>query len=142
MRCRLSSSLAGVLSALSLLTGVVHALTVDSKVLIIGRDDIDVKSTSTGLDAYGIPWEAVMIPKAGGTLPTLAASTDRGNFGSIVLVGSVSYKYETGYASALTPEQWTQIYQYQSTYKVRMVRLNEYPGPNFGKQPCMNYKSH
>lgn len=133
MRCRPSSTLAGVLSTLSILTGVVHALTVDSKVLIIGRDDIDVKSTSTGLEAYGIPYEAVMIPRGGGALPALAASADHGNFGSIVLVGSVSFKYDNGYASALTPEQWTQLYQYQSTYKVRMVRLNEFPGPNFGK---------
>lgn len=111
--------------------------TVGSTVLILGRDDFDVASVSPGLDAYGIPWQKALIPQAGGSLPTLNSTTTSANYGSIILIGSISYDYNGTYRSALTDSQWNQIYGFQSSFGVRMVRINEYPGINFGTYCCI-----
>ena len=56
-----------------------------------------------------------------------------GNFGGIVVASEVSYDYgTTGYQSALTTDQWNQLYAYQLAYGVRMVQYDVYPGPNYG----------
>lgn len=116
-------------------TGTTPAATsvnVNSTVLIVARDSFDVASVSPGLDGYGIPWQQVLIPQAGAPLPTLNSSMTQANYGSIILIGSISYDYNGTYNSALTTAQWDQLYAYQTSFKVRMVRINEYPGPNFG----------
>lgn len=38
----------------------------------------------------------------------------------------------TGWGSAITAAQWQEIYAYQSAFNVRMVRLDVYPGSEFG----------
>lgn len=119
------------------LAGAAAQKTVGSTVLILGRDDFDVAGISPGLDAYGIPWQKALIPQAGANLPTLNSSATNANYGSIILIGSISYDYNGTYRSALTDAQWNQIYGYQTTFGVRMVRINEYPGPNFGTYCCI-----
>lgn len=37
------------------------------------------------------------------------------------------------WGSALTVAQWDTIHTYQKQFNVRMVRINEYPGPDFGE---------
>lgn len=113
-------------------TPAAAGVNVNSTVLILARDSFDVASVSPGLDGYGIPWQQVLIPQAGAPLPTLNSSMTQANYGSIILIGSISYDYNGTYNSALTTAQWDQLYAYQTTFKVRMVRINEYPGPNFG----------
>lgn len=108
--------------------------TVASTVLIIAANDDDVLKASTGLDGYGIPWAKALVPQNGGPLPPLNSSITQGNYGGIVVLDSVSYDYNGTYQSAVTLQQWTQLYAYQSAFKVRMVRLEEYPGPDFGEQ--------
>lgn len=44
----------------------------------------------------------------------------------------MSYQYPNGFFSALTTEQWNALYAYQTAFGVRMVRLDVYPGPDFG----------
>ncbi|KHN94023.1 uncharacterized protein MAM_08097 [Metarhizium album ARSEF 1941] len=108
------------------------ATTVSSTVLIIAADDESVAAASPGLDGYGIPWAKVTIPRGGRQLPELNSTAAAGNYGGIILVGSVSYETNGTYSSAITTDQWNQLYSYQSAFKVRMVRLAEYPGPQFG----------
>ena len=73
-----------------------------------------------------------MVPQAGVSLPALNSSSG-GNFGGIVVAAEVSYDYGTdGFQSALTTDQWNQLYAYQLTYGVRMVQYDVYPGPKFG----------
>lgn len=105
---------------------------VNSTVLILARDSFDVASISPALDAYAIPWQQYLIPQAGAPLPTLNSSLTQAAYGSIILIGSISYDYNGTYNSALTTAQWNQLYAYQTDFKIRMVRINEYPGPNFG----------
>lgn len=112
---------------------VAAATTVTSTALIIAANDADVAKASLGLDAYGIPWTKALIPQAGGSLPVLNSSATNGNYGSIVVLDSVAYDYNGTYRSALTTDQWNQLYSYQSAFHVRMVRLEEFPGPEFGE---------
>ncbi|KAL2678907.1 hypothetical protein Neosp_009659 [[Neocosmospora] mangrovei] len=106
--------------------------TVDSTILIFAKDEYAASSAGWGFDGYGIPFEKVLVPQTGFELPTLNSSSSKGNYGGIVVVDSVSYEYSDGWRSAISTEQWEKIYEYQINFKVRLVRINEYPGPNFG----------
>ncbi|KAK5058784.1 hypothetical protein LTR84_011048 [Exophiala bonariae] len=106
--------------------------TVQGKILVIARDAASASSASSGFNGYGIPFDALLVPQSGTSLPQLTDTTG-GLYGGIVVVSQVSYDYGTaGFQSALTSEQWTQLYNYQITYGVRMVQLDVYPGPAFG----------
>lgn len=113
-------------------------------VLIFARDPKDVdghpnmaKDAWSGLNGYAIPYEVVLVPKAGITLPTFSEGT-QGNYGAIVVLSEVSYNYGTteasSYKSALTDAQWAEIYDYQVNYGVRLVRLDVAPGPATGTE--------
>lgn len=119
-------------TAAAALVGVSAATSVTGTVLIIARSDADVAGISPGLDGYGIPWEKALIPKAGAALPTLNSSSADGNYVGIITSGGLSYDYSGNFKSALTAAQWNQLYGYQSAFHVRLVRLDEFPGSEFG----------
>lgn len=73
----------------------------------------------------------MVVPQAGITLPTLNTST-AGNYGGFIILSEVSYSYSSGWASAISTDQFNQLYAYQNTFGVRMVRLDVYPGSDFG----------
>ncbi|KAF2423714.1 hypothetical protein EJ08DRAFT_700958 [Tothia fuscella] len=107
-------------------------VTVDSTILVFARDTASSYSATSGLNGHGIPYQLVIVPSAGTTLPTLNSSLTDGNYGGIIVLGEVSYQYSAGFASALTPEQWQTLYAYQIAFGVRMARLDVYPGSDFG----------
>ncbi|CAI6080381.1 unnamed protein product [Clonostachys chloroleuca] len=111
--------------------------TVDSTVLIIAKDAATAKLASDGLNAYGIPFQNFIVAQAGSTLPVLNSSLTSGNYGGIIVMSSVAYNYggTTGWQSAITTDQWTALNNYQLSFKVRMVRIDEYPGASFGTTP-------
>lgn len=126
--------IAAVLAAVGLLAGLTNAATtVDSTVLVIARDEYDASKATSGLSGYGIPWQKALIPKDGTSLPELNSSLTQGYFGGFIVLGSLAYDYDGIFRSALTQQQWDQLFAYQSAFHVRMVRLEEYPGPGFGK---------
>jgi hypothetical protein len=53
-----------------------------------------------------------------------------GNYGLIIVIGLVTYDYgnTTGWASAITTDQWNQLWAYQLKYGVRMIQLDAFPG--------------
>lgn len=112
----------------------VGSATVSSTVLVIARDTTSaLNSASLGLQGYGIPYETLVVPQAGiSNLPLLNSSATNGNYGGIVVVGEVSYNYDNSYRSALTTQQWDQLYAYQTNFGVRMVRLDVFPTTEFG----------
>jgi hypothetical protein len=120
------------------------AETVASTVLVIARDSVSAYSVWSGLNDLGIPYQVLVVPSAGVTLPQLNSSATTGNFGLIVVLSEVSYSYpNTGYQSALTSDQWQQLYNYQLSFRVRLVRLDSYPSASFGTQAlgsCCNDK--
>lgn len=111
----------------------VPGATVDSTILIFARDDYSASTASSGLEGYGIPFQTVLVPQSGITLPALTGSDTEGRYGGIIVMGAVSYDYDGSWRSAITQEQWDTLYEYQRDFHVRMVRIDEFPGPSFGK---------
>ncbi|KAH6986696.1 hypothetical protein EDB80DRAFT_590019 [Ilyonectria destructans] len=113
-------------------TSAPGAANVDSTILVIAADDTTASAANLGLLAYGIPYENLIVPQAGVSLPVLNSSMTTGRYGGIIVMDSVSYDYSGIWQSALTDAQWNALYAYQSDFRIRMVRINEYPGPKFG----------
>lgn len=111
----------------------ISSATVQSTILVIARDQDSAKSATSGLNGYGIPFETLLVPQAGITLPALTSSSG-GNYGGLVVASGIAYDYggTTGWRSALTDDQWNQLYNYQTAYGVRMVQYDVYPQPAFG----------
>lgn len=102
------------------------------KILVFARDSASAYSATSGLSGHGIPYELVLVPSSGITLPILNSTATDGNYGGIIVLGEVSYDGAAGFASALTTAQWQQMFDYQTVFGVRMVRLDVFPGPDFG----------
>lgn len=112
--------------------------TVNATILVLARDLASSYSATSGLAGYGIPYQLQLVPQAGITLPVLNSSATVGNFGGIIILSEVSYNYgNDSWASALTAAQAQQLYSYQSAFGVRMVRIDVYPGPDYGVTPTI-----
>ncbi|KAL4782045.1 hypothetical protein BJX76DRAFT_369411 [Aspergillus varians] len=127
---RSTSSSMSVTASTSILPAATGTLA--ASILVIARDSTQASVASSGLNGYGIPFTTLLVPEAGVELPALNTSSG-GNFGGIVVAGEVSYDYGSdSWRSALTDDQWNQLYAYQLAYGVRMVQYDVFPGPNFG----------
>lgn len=111
----------------------VAAVSVSNTVLVFARDSTTAATATLGLQGYGIPYQTVIVPQSGAALPTLNSSLTSGNYGGILILSEVAYQYSTGFLSALTTAQWNTLYAYQTTFGVRMVRLDVYPTTDMGK---------
>lgn len=105
---------------------------IDNKILILARDADGVKAAGLGLSGYGIPYEGLIVPKEGTALPALNTSATAGKYSGIIIMDALAYEYPEGWHSAVTTDQWTALAVYQVAFKVRMVRINEFPSPAFG----------
>ncbi|KAF1999707.1 hypothetical protein P154DRAFT_535215 [Amniculicola lignicola CBS 123094] len=106
--------------------------TVKSTILVIARDDSSAKQATSGLNAYGIPFETLIVPQAGVNLPTLN-TTSGGNYGGIITLSGLAYNYGgDDWHSAITDTQWNRLYAYQIAFGVRMVQIDVYPQSAFG----------
>jgi hypothetical protein len=105
-----------------------------STILVIARDFASSYSAYSGLNGYGIPFEVLLVPQNGTTLPILNSSALIGNYGGIVILSEVSYDYgaSIGFQSALTQVQWLSLYTYQQAFGVRMVRMDVFPSADSG----------
>ncbi|KAL3422766.1 hypothetical protein PVAG01_06923 [Phlyctema vagabunda] len=116
-------------------TANIIATSVSSTVLVIARSNATAYSGYSGLRAYRIPYQVLVVPQEGAILPALNSSLKVGNFGAIVILSEVSYDYGTaGFRSALTSDQWLQLYTYQLAFGVRMVRIDVYPSADSGTE--------
>jgi hypothetical protein len=113
---------------------VTSSTSIQSTVLIFARDSVSAYSAFSGLNAYGIPYQVVVVPQTGITLPVLNSSATVGNYGAIVILSEVSYNYggTLGYQSALNATQLAQLYAYQAAFGVRLVRLDSFPSADSG----------
>ncbi|KAK1774840.1 hypothetical protein QBC45DRAFT_423768 [Copromyces sp. CBS 386.78] len=108
------------------------AKSLTNTILILARDTYSGTSAAEGLQGYGIPYQILLVPQAGITLPALTTGTEKGNYGGIIVVSEVAYQYTDGWRSAITAAQWQAIYTYQITFGVRMVRLDVFPSTDLG----------
>jgi hypothetical protein len=126
---------------LGFLSTVQAAKQVKATVLIISRDIDSARSAHSGLQGHAIPYRVLVVPQAGATLPKLNTSATVGNFGGVVVLGDVAYDYGGGsFRSALTDPQWDELFAYQKSFNVRMIRLDVYPGPKFGMMSALILK--
>ncbi|KAH8883162.1 hypothetical protein GQ53DRAFT_431806 [Thozetella sp. PMI_491] len=107
------------------------SLDVADTILVLAPTQYAADSATSGLQGYGIPFQSIIVPQGGITLPTLNSSTS-GYYGGIITVSELSYEYPTGWDSAITAAQWQQLYNYQTTFGVRMVRIDAWPQSDFG----------
>ncbi|KAH7366800.1 hypothetical protein B0T11DRAFT_237061 [Plectosphaerella cucumerina] len=105
---------------------------IENKVLVIARDIDGANAASAGLQGYGIPWDNFLVPKEGATLPVLNSTATTGRYSAIIVIDALAYEYADGWRSAVTDAQWNTLWSYQTSFRVRMVRINEFPGPAFG----------
>lgn len=111
-----------------------NTLSLYQTALVLATDAGAADEAVSILNGYGQPTESLSIPQAGITLPTLetidAWNNSIGNFGLIIVIGLVPYDYggSIGWASAITADQWTQLYAYQLKYGVRMIHLDGWAG--------------
>ncbi|KAJ5970919.1 uncharacterized protein N7479_000837 [Penicillium vulpinum] len=128
----MSSTAVSISASASASATAISNAAVAANILVIARDAASAGVASSGLNGYGIPFTTLIVPSAGIALPDLNG-TAGGNFGGIVVASEVSYDYGAqGFQSALTTDQWNQLYAYQLEYGVRMVQYDVYPGPKFG----------
>ncbi|KAF1835307.1 hypothetical protein BDW02DRAFT_294439 [Decorospora gaudefroyi] len=115
-------------------SGYIGSATVSSTVLIIARDTASaLNGAALGLQGYGIPYQILTVPQAGiSNLPPLNSSATYGNYGGIITLSEVGYNYGNDYYSALTRRQWNDLFDYQTNFGVRMVRLDVFPTSDFG----------
>jgi hypothetical protein len=101
---------------------------------VLAPDAASGYSATSGLQGLSIPYDLRIVPQAGITLPILNSSLTQGNYGGIVTMSELSYDYggAIGWTSAITADQWSQLYAYQLTFGVRMVRIDAYPQSQFG----------
>ncbi|KAH7354667.1 hypothetical protein BKA65DRAFT_496769 [Rhexocercosporidium sp. MPI-PUGE-AT-0058] len=126
-----------VLSASALLlSNTVFAFSVQSTVLVIAKDATSSYSATSGLTAYGIPYQLLTVPSTGAALPALSTASGDGNFGGIVVLSEVSYDYNGVFSSALTTDQWNSLFDYQTSFGVRMTRIDVFPQAQFGTTPA------
>ncbi|KAF2196788.1 hypothetical protein GQ43DRAFT_497778, partial [Delitschia confertaspora ATCC 74209] len=121
-----------LLFSLLLISSSHAAVTVNSTVLVIARDAAAAFTGYSVLQGYGIPYQVILVTKDGAQLPLLNSSATAGNFGGIVVISDVAYSLSSGWGSALTTSQWQQMYDYQTAFGVRMVRLDAFPSSEFG----------
>jgi hypothetical protein len=120
-------------SATSLiLANVVPGATVDSTILILVREGDATYSVTSGLDAYGIPYDLVFVPKTGFSLPVLNTSSTQGSYGGIISLSELAFEYDTGFGSGISLDQYNSIYAYQLAFGVRFVRIDAFPQAAFG----------
>lgn len=117
------------------------ANSVANTILVFARDSASANVATLGLQGYGIPYQTVIVPQSGVALPVLNSSATQGNYGGILVLSEVSYQYSTGFLSALNASQWQTMYDYQTAFGVRMVRLDVYPTPDMGKSATQNHEA-
>lgn len=128
---RAAAVLGGIL-ALGQGACVKAALSTSNTILVLARDAASATSATSGLQGYGIPYEVLLVPQSGAALPPLNSSAESGNYGGFIVLSELAYNLPGGWGSAVTPAQWQTIYNYQTTFGARMVRLDVFPSTDLG----------
>jgi hypothetical protein len=99
-------------------------------VIATGPDDVELPVWEAVLDRIGTPYDILLA----GTEPLdeskLVRAGDVGRYNGILLTSGALLREtdDGGYASALTPGEWTALHDYERTFDVRQVALNTAAG--------------
>lgn len=118
---------------LALQATLAGAVSVSGTILVLAQDEATSTAGTSGLRGYGIPYEVLIVPEDGADLPELTSGEEEGKYGGFVVLNEVGYNYDDGWRSAITEEQWEEIYEYQTSFGVRLVHLNVFPSSEYGR---------
>lgn len=112
------------------------AVTVEAKVLIISADgtESDLPAIKQAFELVGMPykvWIAAQDPQPL-TLDRLANGTYAFYSGVVLTTGSLAYDSGTGWVSALSSEEWQNLWNFEAMFGVRQVTWYTYPTPDYG----------
>ncbi|KAJ3317489.1 hypothetical protein HDU76_001159 [Blyttiomyces sp. JEL0837] len=106
--------------------------TYDQRVLVLSKAE-QLNISTIILQGYGIPYDVQIATTAGVPAFTLEKTPGHGLYSLIVMTSPLAYANATGqFISVLTAAQRKQLYDYQSSYSVRMVVLNDVPDSTNG----------
>ena len=114
------------------------APTIDAKVLVIAADgkEADLPAIQQALDDLGTPYTVYTAASTpNGLTPDKLSSGCHGYYQGVILTdGDLSYNNGTSWVSALSSQEWTNLWTYESTMKVREISWYTYPTADYGYQ--------
>ncbi len=111
---------------------------IELKVLILAADgnETSLPAIKQALDYLGTPYTVYIASQTpNGLTADKLGSTCRGYYQGVILTnGMLAYNSGSAHRSALTQEEWTNLWTYQATLGVRQVSWYTYPGADYGYQ--------
>jgi hypothetical protein len=120
--------------------------TIDLKVLILASDgtEVDLPAIKQALDYLGTPYTVYIASKTPNGLTSDKLSNGcHGYYQGIILTnGQLVYYNGTNYVSALSQQEWTNLWSYEADLGVRELSWYTYPSSDFGYQsPTASFSS-
>lgn len=112
--------------------------TIDLKILVLSADgnEVDLPAIKQALDYLGTPYTVYIASQTpNGLTPDKLSNGCHGYYQGVILTnGTLSYNNGTAWVSALSAQEWTTLWNYQATMKVRELSWYTYPNSDFGYQ--------
>ncbi|MFL5655027.1 MAG: hypothetical protein ACJ8CB_12740 [Ktedonobacteraceae bacterium] len=113
--------------------------TIDLKMLIIASDgqEVELQAIKQALDYLGTPYTIYVASQTpNGLTPDKLSNGCHGFYQGVILTnGTLSYYNGTNWVSALSQQEWTNLWNYEATMGVRELSWYTYPTADFGYQP-------
>jgi sarcosine oxidase gamma subunit len=113
----------------------------DMKVLLLSAtgDEPSALAWEASLKREGVPYDKMVLKGDRPALTaetfadTLADGTPHAKYeGVVVATGGLVYESNGSYVSALSPDEWNLLAQFEATYGIRQVTASVYPGAAYG----------
>lgn len=112
--------------------------TVDLKILVLASDgnEADLPAIRQVLDYLGTPYTVYIAAQTpGGLTPDKLSNGCHGYYQGIILTnGQLVYYNGSAYISALSQQEWTNLWNYEANLGVRQISWYTYPSSDFGYQ--------
>jgi len=126
----------GMAAAVPACTLPTSAQTIKLRLLVISADgnEADLPAIKQALDFLGTPYDVYIASATPGglTQSRLANGTLANYQGVILATGSLGYQSPSGWASALSAQEWNNLWSYSSTFCTRILSWYTYPTPDYG----------
>ena len=114
------------------------APTIDMKVLVIASDgkEVNLPAIQQALDDLGTPYTVYIAANTpNGLTPDKLSSGCHGYYQGVILTnGTLSYSNGTSWVSALSTQEWTNLWTYESTMSIHEISWYTYSTADFGFQ--------
>jgi hypothetical protein len=112
--------------------------TLSLRILVIASDgnEADLPAITQELDYLGTPYTVYTAASTPGGLTTaMLGNGCQGNYQGVILTnGQLAYYNGTAWASALSSQEWTNLWTYEANLGVREISWYTYPTADFGFQ--------